>query len=153
MEPARYQHYIHAANAFIKANGIAHEGVLHNIIEGFPALFERLASCQALTGEETEVILQAYTREDAVFSARFARIFERCIGDPVLRSDMEYWLGGVHTWANAVTTAHEAVFERIWCETEGLGYTPACRVFDEIIHTEQETLSGLVDRCYDALYK
>ncbi len=40
MEPTRYQHYMHTVNAFIKANSIAHEGVLHNVIEGFPAIFE-----------------------------------------------------------------------------------------------------------------
>ncbi len=153
MEPERYQRYIHATNAFIKENGITHEGVLHNVIEGFPVIFDRLATCQALKGEEVEAVLQAYSREDAVFSVRFARIFERCIGDPVLHSDMEFWLGGVHTWAKAVTTVPEAAFERIWHATEGLGYTPACRAFDEIIRTEHETLSGLVDRCYDALYK
>lgn len=153
MEPERYQRYIHATNAFIKENGITHEGVLHNVIEGFPVIFDRLASMQALDCGETEAILQAYTREDAVFSARFVRIFERCIGDPVLRSDMEFWLGGVHTWAKAVTTVPEATFERVWHETEGLGYALACKVFDEVIRTAHETLSELVDRCYDALYK
>ena len=157
MDPMLYQCYIHAAHTFIKENGLAHEGVFHNALETISALWERFTTLQEikieLSHEETELILQAYRKSDAVFSERYARIFERCIGDPVLRSDMEYWLGGVHTWAKAVTDTPEAIFDRIYRETEGLSHTLSCKAFDEVIRTESETLSQLVDRCYEALYK
>ncbi len=99
------------------------------------------------------MLLQAYAREDAVFLVRFAHIFERCIGDPVLRSDVELTLGGLYTWAKVITTVSQETFDRLLSETEGMSYALSCKVFDTMIRTEHEALSDLVDRCYEALYK
>ncbi len=152
-----YQRYMHTIKGFIKEHGIKHEGVLHNAIETLPAIWERLThigeSGTAITPEETAAILTAYGESDALFCVRYEQIFARCIGDPVMRSDIEYWLGGVHTFALAITSAPADVFDALYRETEGLSHAAAAKVYDAIVTSGTQTLTQLIDRCYNDLYK
>jgi len=157
MDPSFYQRYMHVIKGFIKEQGIEHEGVLHNAIETLPTVWERLTHIDeqgtAITAEETKAILDAYRESDAVFSTRFRQIFERCIGDPTVHSDIEFWLGGVHTFALAITSAPADVFDALYRETEGLSHAAAAKVYDAIVTSGTQTLTQLIDRCYNDLYK
>ena len=77
----------------------------------------------------------------------------RCIGDPTVRSDIEFWLGGVHTSALAITSAPAEAFDELYRKTEGLSYAEAARVYDAIVTSGTQTLTNLIDRCYNDLYK
>lgn len=157
MDRTLYNRYMHTVRGFIKANGIKHEGVLHNAIESLPAVWERLSHIGeqgiTLTAEEGEAILAAYREQDAVFSARFAQIFERSVGDPNVRADLEFWLGGVHTTALAITVAPDEVFDRLYRETAGAPHAVAARAYDAVVTSGTEPLSAIIDRCYNDLYK
>lgn len=157
MDRTLYNRYMHTVRGFIKAHGIAHEGVLHNAIESLPDVWERLSQIgeagTVITAEEEARILAAYHKRDAVFSARFAQIFERCVGDPTIRADLEFWLGGVHTTSLAITSAPEAVFDRLYRETEGQPHAAAAHAYDAVVTSGTEPLTALIDRCYNDLYK
>ena len=157
MDEALYQRYMHVIRGFIKQHGIRHEGVLHNAIETLPDIWARLShigeSGTVITAEEAEAILAVYRESDAVFSARFEEIFERCVGDPTIRSDIEFWLGGVHTAALAITGAADEEFDALYRKTEGLSYAEAARAYNEIVGSGTQTLTDLIDRCYNDLYK
>lgn len=157
MDEAFYQRYMHVIRGFIKQHGIRHEGVLHNAIETLPAILEGLTHIgeegTVITDEETAAILAAYRESDAVFSARFEEIFERCVGDPNVRADLEFWLGGVHTTALAITSASGEVFDRLYRETEGEPHAVAARAYDAVVTSGTQSLTAIIDRCYNDLYK
>ena len=157
MDRTLYDRYMHTVRGFIKANGIKHEGVLHNAIESLPNVWERLshigAQGTAITAEEAERILAAYRERDVVFSARFAQIFERCVGDVNVQADLEFWLGGVHTTALAITDGPDEVFDRLYRETEGKPHAVAAQAYNAVVTSGTEPLTALIDRCYNDLYK
>ena len=157
MDPNFYQRYMHTIKGIVKAHGIKHEGVLHNAIEALPSLWDKLSHIGengiSLTSEEAGEILAAYQKSDVVFSARFAQIFERSVGDPSLRAVLEFWLGGVHTTAFSITNAKDEVFDRLYRETEGQPYAVAAKAYDAIVTSGKELLTAIIDRCYNDLYK
>ncbi len=157
MDQDFYQRYMHAIRGFVKQHGIKHEGVLHNAVETLPAVWERLTHIGEqgllITEEEAKSILAAYREQDTVFSARFAQIFERCVGDPNVHTDLEFWLGGVHTTALAITSAPGEVFDRLYRETEGQPHAVAAHAYDAVVTSGTQPLTVIIDRCYNDLYK
>ena len=151
MEKRYFNYYLHTLNQFTKKYELKNYGVFEIVLQENQDIFSKLTHLEEVyhfSESEVVTLITAYNRLNKVYTSRFEEIFTRCVGYQSIKSNVNFYLGGVTPWTRKILSLSEDDLAKLRIKTEGMNETQACRVYSEVIKLDDKTLEQLVDDCY-----
>ena len=119
--------------------GVPFDGILDLAIENI-----------GIDNDERE-IKREYERLSLTFNEIYEEIFERAIGDGVIKGDMRRELSSVHDRVRVLIHLKDTI-HHLYIRCEGMREPVALMMFSEAINFDGRSLYDIVDKVYRDLY-